>query len=422
MSTATEPGTTALTPGSEVYVGRQPIYDRRRRIAGYELLFRPSAGATSSPANGEEATAAVIVNTFTEFGLDELTGGKLAFINIPVGFVDGTYDLPFGPEGVVLELLESIPDTPTTRAGVTRLREAGYTIALDDFVLGSPPGAFLEHASYLKIDLQQTSADETGALVRLCQEHGITAVAERVETQEQVDTATALGVDLFQGWYFAKAETLRAEAVQVSGVTALRLHTLLTEPDVSLAEVERQVRVDLSLTYRILRVVNSAAAGLTREISSISEAVALLGLDKLRTWVMLFMLSDLCGGSESMLTRAVTRARTCELLATEANCVPHQAFTVGLLSNLDDLLVRPLAEVLDELPLHDDLKAALLHGEGRLGELLAAVRDYERQALKESGEMPEPNTMPVEAIARSYVESMGWSLRVCRDLLDTVND
>jgi c-di-GMP-related signal transduction protein len=409
--------------GTEVYVGRQPIYDRRRRVIGYELLFRPHASATASSLSNEEATAVVIVNTFTEFGLDELVGGRLAFINVPRGFVDGSYDLPFGPEGVVLELLESIPDTPETRAGVQRLHDAGYTLALDDYVRGSEQSAFLDLASYVKLDAQTTSTDEFAEVVAVCTERGLTVVAERVETQQQVELATRLDVGLFQGWYFAKAETLRSDAVQVSGVTALRLQALLADPDVTLAEVEHTVRVDLPLTYRILRVVNSAASGLSRTISSVREGIALLGLEKLRTWVMLFMLSDLCGGSESMLTRAVTRARACELLADDAGCVPHEAFTVGLLSHLDDLLGRPFSEVLDDLPLQPHLAAALLYGDGPLGLLLSAVRDYERRAMGEDL-APEADAGPaedsVEAIARSYLASMGWSLRVCRDLLEPV--
>lgn len=411
------------TAGTEVYVGRQPIYDRRRRVVGYELLFRPHATATASSLSNEEATAAVIVNTFTEFGLSDLVGGRLAFINLPRGFVDGSYELPFGPEGVVLELLENIPDTPETRAGIERLHAAGYTLALDDFVRGSEQSGFLDLATFAKLDAQTTSTEEFAEVVRLCTERGVQVVAERVETQEQVELASETGVGLFQGWYFARAETLRADAVQVSGVTALRLHSLLSDPDATLAEVERAVRVDLPLTYRVLRVVNSASTGLSRTISSVREAIALLGMDKLRTWVMLFMLSDLCGGSESVLTRAVTRARACELLAEDAGVIGHEAFTVGLLSYLDELLDRPMTEILDDLPLQDHMSAALLYGDGPLGLLLAAVRDYERRALGEDLADPAIAAEPeesVEAIARSYLASMGWSLRVSRDLMEPV--
>jgi c-di-GMP-related signal transduction protein len=411
-----------VTSATQVYVGRQPIYDRRRRVQGYELLFRPTKDATSSDRSGEEATAAVIVNTFAEFGLDELVGSRRAFINIPTAFVDGSYALPFGPEGVVLELMPTIPDTPRIRAGVQDLHDRGYVIALDHFTGLGGQAAFADVASFVKLDVQSLEADEFHDLARYCQSMPLTLVAERVETLEDADLARELGFELMQGWFFSRAETLTSDAIQVSGVTALRLLTLLSDPEISLSEVEHTVRVDLALTYRILRVVNSASAGLSRRIASIREAVALLGLEQLRSWVMLFMLSDMCGGSEGLLNQAITRARTCELLAHDRNVAPDEAFTVGLLSNLGSLLGRPLPEVLADLPLQGQLREAILDHTGPLGALLDEVETYERLANGPHGPGSEPiDSASFSLIARFYLESMGWALRISRDLSEPVD-
>ncbi len=411
-----------MTVATKVYVGRQPIYDRRRRIQGYELLFRPSRDATSTDRSGEEATAAVIVHTFAEFGLEELVGHRLAFINIPTAFVDGSYDLPFGPEGVVLELMASIRDTPEIREGVQRLHERGYVLALDHFTGLGGQSAFSDLASYVKLDMKAMDRAEFRDLARYASSMQVTLIAERVETLEDADVARELGFELLQGWFFSRAETLTSDAIQVSNVTALRLLTLLSDPDVSLGDVEQVVRVDLALTYRILRVVNSAASGLSRNISSIRAAVAMLGLEQLRNWVMLFMLSDVCGGSEGLLNQAITRARTCELLARDTGIATDEAFTVGLLSNLGEMLGRPLTDVIGDLPLKTSVREAIVELTGPLGELLAEVQNYERLATGPLGPGSEPTYSPTfNLIARFYLESMGWALRISRDLVEPVD-
>jgi c-di-GMP-related signal transduction protein len=411
-----------VTSALQVYVGRQPIYDRRRRIHGYELLFRPSQDATSTDRSGEEATAAVIVHTFAEIGLEELVGHRKAFINIPTAFVDGTYDLPFGPEGVVLELMATIPDTPEIRAGVQDLHRRGYALALDHYTGLGGQSAFSDLATYLKLDMKAFTRDEFRELARYGATMPVTLVAERVETLEDADIARELGFELLQGWYFSKAETLTSDAIQVSGVTALRLLTLLSDEDVSLSDVEQVVRVDLALTYRLLRVVNSAASGLSRTIGSIREAVALLGLEQLRNWVMLFMLSDICGGSEGLLNQAITRARTCELLARDTGIPTDEAFTVGLLSNLGELLGRPLLDVVGDLPLQTAVREAIVDRTGPLGELLGDVQNYERLATGPLGPGSEPTYSPTfNLIARFYLESMGWALRISQELVEPVD-
>jgi len=411
-----------VTSATQVSVGRQPIYDRRRRIQGYELLFRPHRDAVTSDKMGEEATAAVIVNTFAEFGLEELVGHRKAFINIPTAFVDGSYELPFGPDGVVLELMQDIPDTPQIRAGVQRLHERGYALALDHFTGLGSQSAFSDLASYVKVDMMALEAHEFRDLARYASTMPLTMIAERVETLEDADLAREMGFELLQGWYFSKAETLSSDAIQVSGVTALRLLTQLSDEDVSLADIEQTVRVDLALTYRLLRVVNSAAAGLSRRISSIREAIALLGLEQLRNWVMLFMLSDICGGSEGLLNQAITRARTCELLARDGGLAADEAFTVGLLSNLGELLGRPLDEVVRDLPLESGLREAIVDEAGPMGELLAEVRRYEQLAMGPLGPGSESTySSSFNQIARFYLESMGWALRISRDLVEPVD-
>ena len=398
----------------DVHVGRQPIFDRSLQVYGYELLFRASDAATSASMAGDMATTQVIVNTFAEFGLERLVNDRLAFVNVTRGFVSGLLPIPLPPGAVVLELLENIPAEPDVVEGVRRLRSEGFALALDDYD-GEPDRIeLLRHCSYVKIDLEQVAPERLPELVASCQEHDVRLVAERVESISDMERCLELGFHYFQGYHLLRPDVVSAPAISPSQLACFQLLGQISSPDISISEIEATLRTDIAVNYRLLRAVNAAYSGSARRISSIRDALVLIGLIRLRSWLLLLALTDAEQVNEEVLSSALTRARTCELLAVSVpDANPESAFVVGLLSSLDEVLGVPMDELLTRLPLADEIQAALLCHAGPLGGLLDAVLAYEVH-----GEIPTDGLRfdPFE-MSRSYLAAVGWSLQVCASAL-----
>lgn len=399
---------------SLVHVGRQPIFDRALDVLGYELLFRADEEAVSASEGGDMATTRVIVNTFTEFGLETLVGRRLAFVNITRPFVVGTVPVPFVPEVAVLELLESVPADQDAVAGVEALRTQGYALALDDFAFEAERTAFLPLVDYVKLDMMGVEPGVLAERVLRCRELGLKTVAERVSSEAAMELATGLGFDYYQGYHLLRPEVVSAPSVSPSRLSALQLLARLSDPEVGLDEIESIVRVDLALNYRMLRAANAAASGAKRRIDSIHDALVLLGLRQLRSWLLLMTLADAGNANEEQLSTAMTRARTCELLAREVGTVKADAaFVAGLLSSLELVLGLPMDTLLERLPLTDELTAALTRHEGPLGQLVAAVLAYEAEDLA----AVERSGMALFDVSRAYLAAVGWSLQTFESAL-----
>jgi c-di-GMP-related signal transduction protein len=392
-----------------VHVGRQPIFDQSLDVLGYELLFRAGEDAFNASENGDMATTRVILNAFTEFGLENLVGQRLAFVNLTRPFVVGTMPVPFTPDVAVLELLEHIESDPDSLAGVKSLRSEGYTIALDDFFFEPGRVDFLPYADYIKLDVLDVDPEVLARRVERSREHPAKLVAERVETAEHMQLAMDLGFDFYQGYFLLRPDVVSAHAITPAHLTAIELLARLAEPNIGVAELESIVRTDLALNYRVLRAANAAATGANRRIDSIRDALVLLGMQKLRSWLLLMVLADAGSGNEEQLTTAMTRARTCELLAQDLVGVkPEAAFIAGMLSSLEMVLGLPMETLLERMPLTDELEAALARGEGALGELLSAVIAYEKEDLA----AVEDTGLALFDVSRAYLSAVGWSLQI----------
>ena len=396
----------------QIHVGRQPIYDQALQIVGYELLFRPhstaSAAAAAGPFDDEAATSTVIVNVFSEFGLANLVGNRDVFLNLTRSFLVGDTPLPVPAAHVVLEILETVACDDEVLDACKRLKSSGYRLAVDDYAATPDQQQFLPLADYVKIDVQQHSAEALEHLIAQVAPYDVELVAERVETEEHLTQARALKFHYYQGWLLARPVVVSGASLAPSETACLNLLSQLSAPDATVAQIEAQLRLEARLVYRLLRVVNSAGTGVSRQVDSIRDAVVLLGLNQIRAWVLLLVLADGTDTGGERLTLALTRARTCELLARRCTGdVPDVAFTVGLLSSLDMLLGRPLPEILGDLPLTEDVRDALLAGAGSLGRLLTLTLAQERadgRTLLDAGIEPY-------AASRAYLEALGWSMR-----------
>lgn len=391
----------------DLFIGRQPIVDRSQTVVAYELLYRAGNEDHARFDDGDLASSQVLVATFIEFGLEQIVGSKRAFINLTRPFLTGSIALPMSSEQVALEVLEDIEGDTEVLAGVCGHRKAGYPIVLDDFTWRPGIEPLLGLADIVKLDVLALPPETLEDYVPRLRARGLAVVAERVETPEMFERCLALGCEYFQGYYFCRPNVIRRHSLPANRVRVVNLLACLEDPVVSLEELERLIVQDATLSYRLLRYINSAALSLGREVESMHEAIVLLGTRTIRNWALLILYSGIDAAKPpELLKTALIRARMCERLAERYGGVnPTSAFTAGLLSTLDALLDQPMDRLLERVPLSASLKLALLGQDGALGDLLARTLDYERahwEALRS-------RAVHVSVHTGIYVEAIRWA-------------
>jgi EAL and modified HD-GYP domain-containing signal transduction protein len=394
----------------EVLVGRQPIFDRKMDVGGYELLFRsgPENEARISDASG--ATANVVMGSLTEIGLERLVGGHPAWVNVPREFVlEGLAEAM--PERLtVLELLEDqLIDEPLIDA-LRELKSRGYRIALDDFIYSPGANGLLPLVDVVKLDVNRLGRDGLLAQVRALRPFRVTLLAEKVETHDEYAFCLAAGCELFQGYFFCKPEVVRDRKIAVSRLAVLQFIAALHDPTVEFSGLTRVIVRDVALSYRLLCYVNSAFFGLRRQVSSITQALVLLGLENLRRWATLSLFASIDGKPRELTVTALIRARFCELAgAGIPETTPGELFTLGLFSVLDALMDADIREVVRATPLPQDMCEALIGREGEKGRLLDCV------TLLEAGRADEARKLLPGAISH-YLEAMVWAGKAAEPL------
>ena len=363
-----------------VFVGRQPIFDSNLNVYAYELLYRSTRDSTTSAGavDGDQATTSTIINAFVEIGLGKLVRDKLAAINLTEQFLLEENKLPFSPKQVILEILEDVPVTPALIIAVKRLVEKGYVIALDDYLYNPAHAPLLELAKIVKIDLMALSDDELREHVRILKQYNVKLIAEKIETPQEYLYCRELGFDYFQGYFLSRPQIISAKSLPTNRLTVLNLLSVLHNPNSDTDDLTDAINTDVTTSYKLLKMINSAAFGLQRKIESIQQGVLLLGRRKLSTWASMLSMSSLSDRPSEILRTAMIRAKMCELLAEKAKeRETDRYFTVGLFSALDLLLQRPLPNLLEPLPLGEDIVGGLLYHRGRLGDVLCCVLAYE---------------------------------------------
>lgn len=393
-----------------MYVARQPILDDSSRVHGYELLYRDRADATDCADGSDRATARVLTDAILSLGLETLTSGKPAFVNFTRQLIlsDAASVLP--ARSLVIEIEHETPADDEVLDACTRLRADGYALTLDNFVEGDHAEALLPLATFVKVNVLAVSTERIAAIAKRLAPHQ-KLIAMRVESAEAHDAAKAAGCRLFQGFYYC-APAMRQTAV-ISGrqLAYLNLIAALHQPNIKIADLEEIIKRDVSLTYRTLRSVNSAAFGGAREITSIRQALVLLGIDQIRRWATVWALAG--SGSASApeaMSLALMRARSCEVVGT-ALAGPETGatmFLIGLCSLLDVILNRPLESILAEVNFPTEVKEALL-GEPTLGrKVLDAVIAYERADWDLASATASSIGLPEDVLINSYREALPW--------------
>ncbi len=386
-----------------VLIARQPILDTASRLSAYELLYR---SARSGPVDGDAATAAVAVHALLNIGLDRLVGSAVAFVNIPARVLTARLYEFLPPERAVLEILEDVDASDAVLDEVRRARSLGYRIALDDFEPRPGNAALVELADVIKFDVLATPKERVAAFLETLPGRRPTLLAEKVETRAVFDAYAALGFELFQGHYFARPEIVAGRRAPERRVLMLRLVAKLQDPDVQVEDVEALVQTDVGLTYKLLRYANSALVAPARPISSVRDAVLMLGLDRLRLYASMMLLSGSDDKPHELVLTALLRARYCELMAEATHTGNgRECFTAGLLSVLDAFVDQPLEQVLSELRVAPALHEALLTHQGPMGTLLEGAiacehADFDRMLV--AGVSPEVQR-------DAYVRALDWA-------------
>ena len=385
-------------PDTHVFLGRQPILGREQQLLAYELLYRDGLIATGNRADVLDptyATATVIANAFTEFSMADALGPYQGFIKVDEGLLFSDLISALPPHAVVLEILETVPQTAEMLARCEALRDEGYVLAVRERPESlDQTRPLLKLAEVIKVDISRVDPARLKQLANNLKPLGKTLLAEKVERVEQMQLCHDLGFDLFQGYYFAHPTVIHGKRLQTSELALLHLLGLLSQ-DADTSEVEKVFKQEPVLTYNLLRLTNSAGSGMATRITSLRHAITLLGRRQLLRWLQLLLYSGVSASGETvnpLLQLAATRGRLMELLVdrtpeakTTGRDLIDQAYMVGILSLMPALVGATMREILTQLPVVKPVQAALGDYEGTLGDLLCLVESLENPTDADAG-------------------------------------
>jgi c-di-GMP-related signal transduction protein len=402
---------------SEYFLGRQPILDRSQTVVAYELLFRSGNVGAANVTDDLQASASVITHAFGELGLNTVLGKNRGFINVSTNLLMSDMIELLPREHVVLELLETVEIDETVVQRCEALKKMGFSLALDDVVaFDERRKPLLGIVDVVKLDLTLIEPSQLEKLALRMKFWPIQLLAEKVDTREQVDQCMKLGFDLFQGYYFAKPVVLSGKRADPSKLALLKLLGLLLS-DADNHDIEQAFKQNPKLTYNLLRLVNSVASGVARKISSLSQAIVVLGRRQPQRWLQLLLYSMQqekgAGQFSPLMQLAATRSRVMEILARKMRASDRgfqdKAFMTGIMSLLDALLDIPMRDIVAELNLEEDVKSALLERKGELGLLLRLA-----EAIEESDYAKATTTLAncpglnMDDVTIAQVDAMGW--------------
>lgn len=384
-----------------VQIGRQAIYDSSLSSRAYELLYRSSApGAVSDT---DRAACSLVLSVFDELGLARVASNKRVFLTVSHDVVSGALPLPVPTEVVVLQVRDYEHSVHELTAALEQRRAEGFQIALDNFVYSPRAEPLLPLADYVKLNVRQLGVAGLGEQLEQLRGRVRNTLACRIETQQEFNACLALGCQLFQGGFLFRPQVLSHTRLPKSLETLTRLLKRLRDPAVEFGEIERIVKTDPALSAAVLRFLGSAAYARRHQITSISQAVSMLGLREFSKWVTVVALTSTTDRPSELSFVALIRARAAEIVAAEVGADPEAAFLVGLVSALDALFERPLDRVLAELPLASEVQAAVLQQSGVLGHILVDVLSHE------SDEAQQITRFETGMVNRAWLDALIWA-------------
>ncbi len=366
----------------EVFLARQPIFDRQQKVYAYELLCRSGfKNNFYDDSDGDQATSTVLTHSFLSIGINTLTRGKMAFVNFSRKLLVQELITVFPNESMGVEILGDVePDTEIVTT-CEKLKRLGYTLVLDDFVFKPELSPLLELVDIIKVDFVTTEVEKRSSIIQRVDSRRIKFIAKKVETQEDFKQAVEMGYSYFQGYFFAEPDIIAGRDVPAYKLNSLQLLQQLNQPNLDYDQLENILKEEVTLSYKLFRYINSAHFGFPNEIRSIRHAFNLLGLREVKKWLSLIAMSNMGKDkSEELVLSSLFRANLCESLASLVGLKERarELFLMGLFSQLDAFLDQPLSDILSKLPVSEDMKNALLAKQGLLGQVFKLAISYER--------------------------------------------
>ena len=397
---------------AEIFVGRQPIYTRDLDVYAYELMPHLTSEAEAAQS-ADTTTSQVIINSFMEIGIDNLVGKEIAFLTLTEHFLHSDYELPLPTDKVILKIPSNVSVTAELVNGVENLAKAGFKLAIDNYLQYPELQALASMASIIDINIEGLSDAEIRAHLRMLKKLNPIVLADHVSTHEQYEICRDAGADYFQGYFLNRPRIVKGESLDSNQMSVINLLSTLHNPDTDTDTIVEVISKDISLSYKLVQLMNSAFFSRNSKIDSIQHATVMLGRKQLCTWASMMVLSGMDDKPREQIRISMIRARSCELLATKANITGADVFfTVGMFSSLDLLLNQSLEDLISPLPLADNISAALLNREGELGEALNCT------LAQEQGDWVNTRfaDLTAEDLSDVNIEAINWAEDVLNNI------
>lgn len=394
----------------DVFIARQPIFDINNKVIAYELLFRNSYDNLYKNDDGDKATLDVIYNLST-IGINNVISGKKAFINFTEKLIKEGIPATISPDIITVEILETVEPSRDIIAECQNLKRLGYTIALDDFVFDKKYEELIKIADIIKVDFKITKGNERRDIIRKVRSKNIKFLAEKVENIEEFREAIDYGYSYFQGYYFSKPVIVSGKGIPVNKLISLKILQELNKKELDMKKMEELILKDVSIPYKLFKLINSSVYGFNSKINSIGRAIALLGEIETRKWLYAILIKNIGENKNNeLINYSLIRAKFAELIVSKSSCKcdPVNAYVMGMFSLIDSILNRPILEIINELFIPAEVEDALLGKDNCLNVVLNLIISYEKGQWDETIRCCEKISVSSEDLASSYIEAIKW--------------
>lgn len=395
-----------------IFVARQPIFDNKNNVVAYELLFRNGYENSYNSIDGNEATLSVIANSFYEFDLKKVTDNKKAFINFTEKLIKEEIATILPTEYAVVEILETIEPTDEIINACKKLKEKGFILALDDFVFHEKYNKLIEIIDIIKVDFLITRGFERKKIFDLLKiNNRLKFLAEKVENIEEYNEAVYFGYTYFQGYYFSKPVILSKEYIPASRSTAIKILKLINDKDFNFTDLEALILEDVSLSYKLTKLIKSSAYCIKNKIHSIKYAITFLGEKEIVKWLHIVLLNDLKGSNPNELIKiSLQRAKLCELICNMSVYKKKSflAYMTGLFSVMDAILNRSMESVIEDIYLYEEVKDALIGKENELNTILKLAISFGKGEWEKADIYANKLDIDINKISEIYLDVLKW--------------
>lgn len=397
----------------EIFLARQPIIDSHLSVMGYEILFDDKNTDDHNDIDADTSSEGLL-NSLIDIGLKEIIGDSQAFIPISGEHVLGKRPIPTELEHVSMQILDGVVATDVLIKTIKELKHnKHYSVALSEFHYDDSKKELVELVDYVKLNISKLNDQVLEEQIRQLKNFDVKIIADQIETQEDFERCKEMGCDYFQGFFLYTPRIIKGQRTPSSRLAILHLLNELQDPEISFDALEKLIEKDVALSYRILHYINSAFYNLSKPVETLKQATKMLGLKNIKIWVTIIAQSKFDDKPYELMITSLIRGKMCEIIAERLNINHESVFIIGLFSTLDALLDKPMDEILDSLPMTDEVNNALLQHDGPLGQLLAWVIAYE----KGQWDIVEKSDLGGQAWKTAYLDSIQWTREVGNALL-----